>query len=1318
MAVVAGMFAFSCVTDTTVDSTPTFESEVGGVKTVLSVGIANSEELRTQLGAWGETGYPMYWSNGDKISVNGVESNALALAEGATATAAEFGFVENLSTPYCIAYPAAAEGEVKFEANQSHANNTTFGNNVAAMWGYSENGEGIQLNHLTGVLKIGVVADEALVGKKLTYAQVSTIDRTPIAGDFAFDFAEGTLGEAVAATEVISYSFGEGVVLDATTPTYLHIAVPAGVYQELYVTLYDEDGGVMYATVKAGDNKPLAAGKVREFKKDGEEQLIKYAPNGEVHIVKDAASLEQLANNLDKDALFVADIDMTGKAWTPIEGYAKCVNGNGYAIKGLTNPLFGTTSATIRGLHLRDMAINITDDRYIVGGLACVLQSTETTIAKAEHCSVSGSLTFATTHKNTQDTYETAVGAMFGKALSSQISNCDNYASVAITKPSAATTSYTSIAVGGVVGYVGKASDIETLPSLTHCVNHESGDLSWNEAETNSANLKVYVSGICGVFEAASTINNLTNYGDVTCSSKVLTWGGSGVVGYLYANNASNLYNYGDITADCQITFGWWGGVIGTTSTSNNGTFSDCENHGKVEFTKNASCAATGRNYIGGVIAYPQAPNLICSGLKNSGAILSHGNCGNARFMCGGIVGYSLAKELNGCVNGEKDNTEKGKIIVTNSVGTTETGSTWYPGVGGVAGWAAPAGGSRLVTGCINYAPITLSYTTSGSYLSTIGGVVGHGKGAITQSCENYGAINCSGLDNTKKLQLLIGGVVGFSSEGKGEMKLCNNSGDITLGDKINCQLQLGGIVAYHQHNMSDCTNSGNITINGSPSIANVVYAVVRSDTGTDKRSDITSGNRSNIAGVLGKIWVNNFEATITNVKNTGAISFPQADSLNCVAIGGVFGELTCKSVNITTAQNEGNISIANTSNKAALVHIGGILARNMNTSIAGQTISLTNCTNKGNITLTEPKAINHVRAGGIVGDLLTQAKTKQYETTVTITNCVNEGNLSRTTQAASSTISYAGGILGSVGVDSGYTDYNWMGTNLTISGCTNKGSVQFDQYNGKTALNTTAAHNCYGGIVGLVYGGYINNKAYIPTITSCTNEGRIVSRVGEVGGIVGTIRDWGHIVGTEKAHNINKGEVVLDGTQNGYTGGIVGHCIATRTTQNVLIKYCTNEGAISARWRVGGIVGTSEATKDGTISHCVSLGNITLPNNDNATYVGGIIGRATNVGASDCISACYIKAYGYTGGHLGMVLAESRSNTNKATNCQIAGSIDKGYYGSYVDEFGTEKTGWTADVVDISATNFFNYIYSTAVTEDVAKGDGCSFYVAPTTDK
>ena len=295
---VAVLFAgFSCTTDATED----LGVAVGG-QTTLTLSL---EESRTQLGEKAGEVYPLYWSNGDKISVNGVESAEVEV--GANSAVATFTFPGTLTTPYCIAYPAAAEGQVLFAAEQSYAEGT-FANGVSTMYGYSENGGGVSLNHLTGVLKIGVTGSA-----KLVLAQISTVDRAPIAGAFDIDFATGELTATSASQELISYSFGEGVQLSAE-PTYLHVAVPAGVYNELYVTLYDEDGGVMYATVKANDEKPLVAGKVREFT-----NAIVYTPNTAVFVVKDVASLKEFAAQaatLEKDVLFVADVDLSGEEWT------------------------------------------------------------------------------------------------------------------------------------------------------------------------------------------------------------------------------------------------------------------------------------------------------------------------------------------------------------------------------------------------------------------------------------------------------------------------------------------------------------------------------------------------------------------------------------------------------------------------------------------------------------------------------------------------------------------------------------------------------------------------------------------------------------------------------------------------------------------------------------------------------------------------------------------------------------------------------------------------------------------------------------------
>ena len=88
--VVAALFAsFACATDATED----LGVNVGGVTEIT----LSLEESRTQLGEKAGESYPLYWSNGDKISVNGVESNAITVGENATV--ASFTVPGTLATP-------------------------------------------------------------------------------------------------------------------------------------------------------------------------------------------------------------------------------------------------------------------------------------------------------------------------------------------------------------------------------------------------------------------------------------------------------------------------------------------------------------------------------------------------------------------------------------------------------------------------------------------------------------------------------------------------------------------------------------------------------------------------------------------------------------------------------------------------------------------------------------------------------------------------------------------------------------------------------------------------------------------------------------------------------------------------------------------------------------------------------------------------------------------------------------------------------------------------------------------------------------------
>ena len=93
---VAALFAFACTTDATNDLAVDLGKVEGQTTLTLSL-----EESRTQLGSAVAGLYPVTWSEGDKISVNGVESSSITISENAAV--ATFTFNETLSYPYAIA---------------------------------------------------------------------------------------------------------------------------------------------------------------------------------------------------------------------------------------------------------------------------------------------------------------------------------------------------------------------------------------------------------------------------------------------------------------------------------------------------------------------------------------------------------------------------------------------------------------------------------------------------------------------------------------------------------------------------------------------------------------------------------------------------------------------------------------------------------------------------------------------------------------------------------------------------------------------------------------------------------------------------------------------------------------------------------------------------------------------------------------------------------------------------------------------------------------------------------------------------------------
>ena len=441
VAAVAGVTA--CTTDVTED----LGVNLNGGPTTLTLSL---DDTRTQLGEKADGTYPLTWAAGDAISVNGSVSNALA-ADEAGATTATFTFENGFgSAPYFVAYPATStNNQVVFAAEQTHTSNTTFGNNAAVMYGYATDLNSIKLNHLTGVLKIGVVSNN---NETLKSVRISTVDRKPIAGAFNATYNAETekmeLTPAEGATEVITYKASDNASIIAPmgtatseNPNYIYVVVPAGTYGELYVTLESADG-VMYKTITTNSTKPINAGTVREFTSN-----VVFEPTDEsdagIFIIADYSDLyefkEAVEGGSTLNAILVNDVilpaanDVQLPAWEPINApnYTGTITGNGYAIKGLYAPLFETTSASFKGLHL-DVDIEQTGKPTTGAFARRVTSITEEGPSVFENCSTSGTITINNTSSTSTAFADNSAGVFVGIAKGVDFRSCVNNANVVI----------------------------------------------------------------------------------------------------------------------------------------------------------------------------------------------------------------------------------------------------------------------------------------------------------------------------------------------------------------------------------------------------------------------------------------------------------------------------------------------------------------------------------------------------------------------------------------------------------------------------------------------------------------------------------------------------------------------------------------------------------------------------------------------------------------------------------------------------------------------------------------------------------------------
>ena len=238
---------------------PTTDHMVEGGATTLTISL---EPSRTSLGEKSGESYPVYWSEGDRIAINGVAHEAAIDASNRSVATFE---VTSIATPYNITYPylealAGASSKVVFPAEQSYVEGT-FAPGSTPMCGYVASGsKEVKLKHLACLLRFPVKAStEGIVLDKV----VITSSIANIAGEFVVDCSQAKISPSENTANSITYTLPENFTLSTDTESVFYISIPAIEVGNCSVEFIESSGNKMVSTWK-GTN--IKSGVVREFK--------------------------------------------------------------------------------------------------------------------------------------------------------------------------------------------------------------------------------------------------------------------------------------------------------------------------------------------------------------------------------------------------------------------------------------------------------------------------------------------------------------------------------------------------------------------------------------------------------------------------------------------------------------------------------------------------------------------------------------------------------------------------------------------------------------------------------------------------------------------------------------------------------------------------------------------------------------------------------------------------------------------------------------------------------------------------------------------
>ena len=797
------MMLTGCTTDTTK------EVATNDNKVVIDL---SADATRTSLGDKNaDSAYPVLWSAGDKIAVNGIASEPLA-AEYDGKTHAQF-TVTGVAAPYNVIYPAEVlqpDGSVKISEIQEYVAGS-FAQGAAVMAGHYDTPEG-EIKNLYGFIKVTILKGDA--DKIIKSITLHSNDLEAMAGTFTIDYVNAAL-EPLSGMDFVKVTAADGIpFVDGKAEVV--IAVPAGTYAKGFSIIITSTDGMTTKKSAYNSGKTIEASTLLEMPD------ITFNPTKTITEITDAAQLQAFLNaasagagaydnfkNVNGEVLLGSDIDLTGVTLTSATQFDGVFNGQGYAIKNWKSDgvaLFAANSGTIKNVVL-DESCELNLPTEIGGDFGFIVSTNNNMVSgctnNADVKLLNGSFSAAAN-----------MGILVGYSPDAHVQNCINNGDLQISATgNAAGTCY----IGTVQGRLA-AKDADT--EISNCINNGNISITITD-DTTSKNF--YIGGVTGASNSGTKTTGCINHGDITFTTE--SSGAAVIIGGVTSYSAqaiTDCFNSGAITliSKSQIK----GTLIGGIAGYQHGAIKGCENTGDIELSAThfggrntigdldgTASTSTACNGMGGVVGQGTA-TFSMDNCKNSGNIKAYySNMASStltsagRFVYGGLVGDAWGDISN------SDNAGSLNVVMTSADGSftgKNAGATMLAGGIAGSGYYSKNQTELNITNCHNTGDLYMRSDNTHTTNHTCGGIVGwpgkeSGCTAVTKDCSNTGNVTVEG-----NIKARVGGIQG----GSGRVENCINRGIISA----NCAAAsaIGGIAGFHsykEYQMSNCENYGNV---------------------------------------------------------------------------------------------------------------------------------------------------------------------------------------------------------------------------------------------------------------------------------------------------------------------------------------------------------------------------------------------------------------------------------------------------------------------------------------------------------------------------